>query len=137
MSGPYDDILRLPHPTSKKHPRMDRADRAAQFSPFAALTGYGDVVAETARLTDGRVELTEDEIAALDARLRLAMETDCEVTVTWFRPDEKKSGGSYVATTGCIKKADPLSRLLVMDDGAQIPVDDIVELDSEIFDRVE
>ena len=133
----YDDILRLPHPTSKTHPRMSRQDRAAQFSPFAALTGYEAVVKETARLTEKRPVLTEDEVAELDARLRLAMELDAEVTVTWFQPDAKKSGGSYVTTTSRVKKADELQRILTMEDGAQIPIQEVTAVESTIFNRID
>lgn len=133
MSDTYDDILYLPHPTSKTHPRMSRQDRAAQFSPFAALTGYEDTVKETARLTEERPILTEDEMAELDFQLRLAMELNTEVTVTWFRPDSRKSGGSYVTAAGRIRKADKIQRVLIMDNGAQIPVDEVTAVDSSIF----
>ena len=133
----YDDILHLPHPTSKTHRRMSRQDRAAQFSPFAALTGYEAVVKETARLTEKRPVLTEDEVAELDARLRLAMELDAGVTVTWFQPDAKKSGGSYVTTTSRVKKADELQRILTMEDGAQIPIQEVTAVESTIFNRID
>lgn len=133
MNDTYDDILYLPHPTSRTHPRMSRQDRAAQFSPFAALTGYEDTVKETARLTEERPILTEDEMAELDARLRLAMELGTEVSVTWFRPDSRKSGGSYVTAAGRIRKADEIQRVLIMDNGAQIPVDEVTAVDSSIF----
>ena len=133
----YDDILHLPHPTSKTHRRMSRQDRAAQFSPFAALTGYEAVVKETARLTEKRPVLAEDEVAELDARLRLAMELDAEVTVTWFQPDAKKSGGSYVTTTSRVKKADELQRILTMEDGAQIPIQEVTAVESTIFNRID
>lgn len=136
MSDNYDDILHLPHPTSKTHRRMSRQDRAAQFSPFAALTGYEAVVKETARLTEERRMLTEDEIAELDARLRLAVELDAEVTVTWFKPDAKKSGGSYVTTSGYIKLADELIHVLVMKDGTEIPFDEITAVQSPIFNSI-
>ena len=137
MSGNYDDILHLPHHTSKTHPRMSRLDRAAQFSPFAALTGYEDVVKETARLTDAQVELTEDEKAVLDERLRLVIESDSKAAVTWFRPDAKKSGGAYVTTTGRVKKADQLHHRLVMEDGTQIPIDAVTAIDGSIFNAVD
>lgn len=136
MSDNYDDILSLPHPTSKTHPRMSRQDRAAQFSPFAALTGYEAVVKETARLTDERPILTEDEIAVLDAKLRLAMELDTEVTVTWFCPDDKKSGGNYLSSTGRIRKMDELQRILTLEDGTRIPIQEITVVESEIFNRI-
>ena len=133
----YDDILHLPHPTSKTHRRMSRQDRAAQFSPFAAITGYEAVVKEPARLTEKRPVLTEDEVAELDARLRLAMELDAEGTVTWFQPDAKKSGGSYVTTTSRVKKADELQRILTMEDGAQIPIQEVTAVESTIFNRID
>ena len=87
MTGPYDDILHLPHPTSKRHPRMPIADRAAQFSPFAALTGHGAAIEETARVTDRRIELDEDAKEQLDQTLQLLLERideQPEITVTWF-----------------------------------------------------
>lgn len=136
MSGNYDDLLSLPHHTSKTRPRMSRHDRAAQFAPFAALTGYEAVVKEAARLTDERPELTEDEVAELDARLRLAMELDAEVTVTWFRPDTKKSGGSYVSSTGYVKKADELKRAIIMQDGSEVPIDGISAIQSATFNTM-
>ena len=98
--GAYDDIIDLPHPTSARHPRMPMRDRAAQFSPFAALTGHGAAIAETARLTDQKIELAEDEKAVLDQKLRLLLETGGEGTFTWFLPDAKKEGGSYAGAVG-------------------------------------
>ena len=133
MSRNYDDLLPLPHHTSKTHPQMSRYDRAAQFSPFAALTGYEAVVKETARLTDERSILTEDEVAELDSRLRLVLEIGAEATITWFRPDSKKDGGSYTSTTGYIKKADELKRIIIMQDGNEVPIDEIVAVQSTIF----
>lgn len=140
MSGNYDDIINLPHPTSKTHPRMSRLDRAAQFSPFAALTGYEGAVKETARLTDQRVELSDDELAALDERIRLVLEWEGDpltVSITWFKPDPRKAGGSYVTTQGRIRKVEELNRTLVLADGSKIPMDDIVALNSETFNRME
>lgn len=136
MSENYDDILHLPHPTSKAHPRMSRQDRAAQFSPFAALAGYEAVIQETARLTDDRAEITEDEMAEIDTRLRLAIELDSEITVTWFRPDDKKEGGSYISTTGRIRKLDELERVLAMEEGTRIPIHEITAVDGVIFNRI-
>lgn len=133
MSSNYDDLLSLPHHTSKTRPRMSRHDRAAQFAPFAALTGYEAVLKEAARLTDELPVLTEDEVAELDTRLRLAIELNAEVTVTWFCPDDKKNGGSYVTTTGQVKKTDELQRVLTMKDGTQIPIQEITAVDSLIF----
>ena len=93
--GAYDDIINLQHPTSTKHPRMPMIDRAAQFSPFQALSGYGAAIQETARLTDQRVELTEEEKMLLDEKLRLLLDTGATGRITDFQPDEKKEGGAY------------------------------------------
>ena len=136
MNGPYDDIISLPHPTSAKHPRMPLYDRAAQFSPFAALSGHGAAIAETARLTDRRIELDEDTKAMLDLKQQiLADRIDewPEVSVVWFRPDEKKDGGQYVTTTGQLKKVDDIERILRLADGTTIPLDDVLELRSDCF----
>ena len=102
MSGKYDDIINLPHPTSQNHPRMSLHDRAAQFSPFAALTGHHAAIAETGRLTDQRIELDESEIARVDAALQHLQELLPErptVSITYFVPDERKNGGSYQTVT--------------------------------------
>ena len=136
MSGPYDDIINLPHPTSKRHPRMPVHDRAAIFSPFAALSGHGAAIAETARLTERRIELDEDTRAELDRRQAILlghMDEQPEVTITWFQPDEKKDGGAYLTATGRLKKFLELERLLVLADGAEIPLEDVVALESGIF----
>ena len=132
----YDAIINLPHPTSKKHPRMSMLNRAAQFSPFAALTGYDAAVKETARLTDQRVELDEYQKAALDERLQIIQEhlqERPEVSLTYFKPDERKEGGAYLTITNIVKKIDTYERLVVMMDGSKIPIDEIMELNSELF----
>lgn len=134
MTGPYDDILDLPHPSSAKHPRMSAIDRAAQFSPFAALSGHEAAIRETARLTDRRVELNEDTKAELDQKLRLLTERreDCpEVSIIYFQADHKKAGGAYQTATGAIKQIDHVRRVIVMTNGALIPIDDIYEIESE------
>ena len=136
MKNPYDDILHLPHPTSKNHPRMSIQERAAQFSPFAALTGHAAAIAETARLTDRRMELDEDTRAELDRRQAILLEHISErpvVTITWFRPDERKEGGAYVTTTGRLKKIDQVERILVLMDGTNIPLEDVAALESDCF----
>ena len=132
----YDAIINLPHPTSKKHPRMSMLNRAAQFSPFAAQTGYDAAVKETARLTDQRVELDEYQKAALDERLQIIQEhlqERPEVSLTYFKPDERKAGGAYLTITNIVKKIDTYERLVVMMDGSKIPIDEIMELNSELF----
>ena len=136
MTGPYDDILHLPHPTSKRHPRMPIADRAAQFSPFAALTGHGAAIEETARVTERRIELDEDAKEQLDQTLQLLLERIAEqpeVTVTWFSPDKKKAGGQYHTATGKLKRIDTQESRLILTDGNQIPLEDLLEIRSESF----
>ena len=136
MSGPYDDMIDLPHPSSKKHPRMSIRDRAAIFSPFAALSGHGAAIVETARLTDRRMELDEDTKEELDQKQAVLMEhieEQPEVTVTWFQPDERKAGGAYLTATGRLKKLDEIQRVLVLVDGTKILLDDVASLESECF----
>lgn len=132
----YDDIIHLPHHVSKKHPQMSISDRAAQFSPFAALTGHGAAIKETARLTDARIELDENAKTILDEKLRIIQETldkRPEITVTYFQPDEKKAGGRYVSATGIVKKIDLYRRSVLMEDGRWIPILDIFEIEGELF----
>ena len=138
--GKYDDIINLPHHTSSKRPRMSMIDRAAQFSPFAALTGYDAAVKETARLTDRRIELDEYSKAALDERLQLIQERlkeHPEVTITYFQPDERKDGGAYLSITGSIKKIDTYEKCVVMMDKRKIPIDEIFGIDGDLFSSME
>lgn len=107
---------------------MPMRDRAAQFSPFAALTGHGAALEETARLTDRKIELTEDEKAVLDRKLRLLLETGGTGTFTWFLPDEKKEGGAYVSAAGRIRRVDPLERRITLTDGTVIPIEAVLEI---------
>lgn len=127
MSGPYDDIIDLSHPTSERHPRMPMANRAAMFSPFAALSGYDDAVKETARLTDGKIELTEEEKSILNARLQRLTPGE-NAAITYFQPDAKKQGGAYLTASGEIKRIDGAAREIVLTDGRRIPIDDILEV---------
>lgn len=132
----YDDIIHLTHPTSAVHPPMPVAARAAQFSPFAALTGYDAAIAETARLTDARVELDEVRQSELNDRLQVIMariEENPLVTVTYFKPDERKDGGSYVQVNGHIKKVDTCGHMIVMMDGTRISMDEIYEIEAEFI----
>jgi hypothetical protein len=124
----YDDIIHLSRPVSKKRSPMSNFDRAAQFSPFAALTGYDAVIAETGRLTDTQIELDEGGKALLDEKLqtiREHLEEHPAVKLTVFCPDSRKSGGAYETITGNVKKIDPVARILVMTGGEVIPVDRI------------
>lgn len=134
MTGSYTDILNLPHPTSKKHPRMTRTARAAQFAPFAALTGYNEAVKETARLTDEQLELDDTEKAQLNEKLQLLRQhlpRQLPITITFFIPDTKKAGGSYQTITGPVKKIQEYERRLIMTDGTIIPIDAIIGLYGE------
>ena len=124
----YDDIINLPRPVSKKRSPMSNFDRAAQFSPFAALTGYDAVIAESGRLTDTRIELDEGGKALLDEKLqtiREHLEEHPAVKLTVFCPDSRKSGGAYEKVTGQVKKIDPVARILVLISGEVIPIDRI------------
>lgn len=134
-SQKYDDIINLPHPTSKKHPRMSLHDRAAQFSPFAALTGHEEAIEETARLTDVQLELDEDTKVLLNEKLQIIRENLQKAkddpgilvwaTITYFLPDERKSGGEYVTVSGSVKKIDEYANVVVMENGIYIPVERI------------
>lgn len=134
MTHRYDDILLMPRPTSARHLRMPLSGRVAIFSPFAALSGHDGAIREAARLTDRRIELEEDERERLDRKQRIleAHLTDRpEITVTWFRPDGKKAGGSYERTTGRLTRVDGTDRVLILINGTRIPMDDILDIESE------
>lgn len=131
----YDDIIHLPHPTSIKHPRMSVYNRAAQFSPFAALTGYDALVDETARLTESRCELDEQRKSVLDERLRLLLEHINEgpqVDITYFVPDLKKFGGEYVSHSGELRRIDPTERSVLFADGLKLAIEDIYDIESPL-----
>lgn len=132
MSWPYEDMLYLPHHVSSKRSSMSMRDRAAQFAPFAALTGHDAVIRETARLTDQPVELTQARREELDAKLRqLAelLEQRPRVTVTHFVPDERKQGGAYVRTCGPVRKIDEVGGVLVFEDGSGIDIQSVTEIE--------
>ena len=136
MKGPYDDIINLPHHVSKTHPCMPSIDRAAQFAPFAALTNYEAAVKETARLTDKRAELSEYAKEALSMRLELIanqLHEGPKVSITYFEPDSKKAGGSYITASGRVKKIDDYRLLVIMTDDTKIPIKEIIEIEGEIF----
>ena len=121
----YDDIIHLPYP--RRPQRMSNYDRAAQFSPFAALTGHEEAVAETARLTETAVELGEDGIAMLDEKLRTLVPGQT-VTVVYFRPDSRKAGGAYVRHTGAFRRMEEHRGTMVMSDGAAIAIERICDI---------
>ena len=131
MNNRYDEIMELPHHVSKTRPPMPMSDRAAQFAPFAALTGYDSAIKETGRLTDERIELDEEALTALDRKYQLLMDTldDApEVTIIYFQPDERKAGGQYVSATGTVKKVDTFGRRILLQDGTRIPLDSVYDL---------
>lgn len=138
--GNYDDIISLPHHQSTVHPHMPALDRAAQFSPFAALTGHGAAISETARLTDQRSELDETKKEELDGRLQFIREClsmEPEIAITYFVPDARKEGGSYLHTIGKVKKLDNTGRKVIMADGTAIPMDDIYEIEGSFWENMD
>ena len=131
LNNRYDEIMELPHHVSKTRPQMPMSDRAAQFAPFAALTGYDSAIKETGRLTDERIALDEEALTALDRKYQLLMDTldDApEVTIIYFQPDERKAGGQYVSATGTVKKVDTFGRRILLQDGTRIPLDSVYDL---------
>ena len=132
MEKKYAGIAGLPHHVSKVHPQMSMEDRAAQFSPFAALTGYGDVIQETQRLTDEKIELDEEALAILDEKYQMLMHRMDEhpvVQITYFQPDERKEGGAYVRVTGVVRKVDDVMKKMVMQDGTEIEMGEILSVE--------
>ena len=130
----YDDILFLEHPTSSRHLPMPLADRGAQFSPFAALTGYEEVIRESARLTDSRVELVDEGLRMLNEalnRLLAHLEEQPRASFTLFVPDRHKDGGSYVTCRGRVRKFDPCARTLTLTDDTVIPLEQILQIQTE------
>ena len=126
----YDDIINLPHPVSKRHKPMPIEDRAAQFAPFAALTGHQAAIEETARITETRMELCEEEKAHLNMQLQGLLENqERKIQIVYYVPDGRKSGGSYVTRTGKVKKIDEYRKILVWEDGSRIPLEDISEIE--------
>ena len=126
MTDNYNDIIDLPHHVSATRPQMSMMDRAAQFSPFAALTGYDAAIKETARLTDQKIELDE-----INGKIQLIAEhlgEDFEVVITYFQPDGKKAGGAYVDALGVVKKIDEYERMIVFREGRKVSIDDILEI---------
>lgn len=139
MTKAYDDIIHLPHHVSATHPHMPVIHRAAQFSPFAALTGYDAAIKETARLTDEKVELDEYMKDVLNHRLQIIadrLKEHPEIVITYFQPDVKKNGGAYVTVSGRAKKIDEYKRVVVMSDGTVVPIDEIISIEGQIFETM-
>ena len=140
MNGKYDEIMNLPHHVSKTRPQMPMSDRAAQFSPFAALAGYGSAIRETGRLTDEKIELDEESLTALNMRYQMLTDVlaeGSEVRITYFKPDERKAGGAYVTIAGAVRKIDDFEQMITMQDGTRIPMGDVLSLEGDLFSALE
>ena len=134
---PYEDIVNLPRHISKVHPQATMADRAARFSPFAAISGYEDMVKEAARVTEERIDITDATKELLNEKLNMIIEfldEEPEVTITYFEPDKKKDGGAYVSKSGIVIKVREYERDIVTDDGTKIPIEDIYSISGKMFD---
>ena len=140
MTETYDDIIHLPHHVSKRHPQMSLYNRAAQFAPFAALTGYEEAIIETARLTAPKVDMMEDNQQLLDRKLALlsySLREQPTVSITYFQPDKKKTGGQYLTITGVIKCIRDSERVILIADGKRVSIDTIINIDGDIFSSEE
>ena len=136
MTDNYDDIIHFPRHVSKRHPQMSLYNRAAQFAPFSALTGYGDAIAETARQTNPKIEMMEDNRQLMDRKLSIlttCLEEEPTITITYFQPDGRKDGGQYLAITGVVKAIRTNERIIMMKDRTKISIDTIVGLEGEVF----
>ena len=138
--GRYDDIIKLPHNVSTRHPQMPLLDRAAQFAPFAALTGHDEAIKETARLTESPVELSEEQAEKLDKRLQMLLAElrenplrEPEIKVIYFRPDTVKDGGAYEAVTGSVRKVDEYRRQILFTDGTVLSMEKLFSIEGELF----
>ena len=134
MRGQYDDIINLPHHVSRTRPQMPMSDRAAQFSPFAALAGHDAAIRETARLTETRVELDENELAELDSRMQWIeehLEEEILVKITYFQPDSRKSGGSYAEVIDRVQRIDRSRGMIWMRDGSTVLMREVVDITIE------
>lgn len=132
----YDDIINFPHHVSETRPRMSQRDRAAQFSPFAALSGYDSEIKETARLTDKKLELDDYAISRIDSYLQILIDNAQErptISITFFKADERKSGGTYVTVSGDFRRIDESNRTVVLTDGTIILIEDIYAIEGNIF----
>ena len=133
---PYEDIVNLPRHISKIHPQATMADRAARFSPFAAISGYEDMVKEAARVTEERIDITDATKELLNEKLNMIIEfldEEPEVTITYFEPDKKKDGGAYISITGTVKRIDEYERFVLMSDDKKIRIEEIYAIESDLF----
>jgi len=133
---PYEDIVDLPPHISRKHPQPTMLERAARFAPFAAITGYEEMVLEEARVTEERVDLDEGTLSLLNEKLNMIQEfldEEPEIKILYFEPDKRKSGGAYVTVTGIVKRIDEYEQFVIMTDGKKIRIGDIYGLESDLF----
>ena len=140
VSHKYYDIINLPHHRSGKRPKRPLCDRAAQFSPFAALTGYDEAIKESARLTEQRRELSDEKKNELNAKLsllRIKNSSRTEVNIIYFVPDQKKDGGVYTSVTGAVRRIDDCRRIIIMENQQKIPLDDIWGISGQVFREME
>lgn len=136
----YDDIINLPHHVSQKHSQMSLYARSAQFVPFAALTGYEDAIKETSRETSEKIDIDDELKSILDSKLQIIMEqikNKPEISITYFIPDLKKNGGSYITVTGIVKKIDLYNQHIYLANDTEIPINDIINISGEIFKMYE
>ena len=136
---PYEDIINLPPHISEKYPQPSMLDRAARFAPFAAITGYEEMVLEEARVTEERIELDEGTLAMLNEKLNIihdSLDSEPVIQITYFEPDKKKSGGAYISVTGTVKRIDEYERIVIMSDGKKIRIDEIFGLEGKLFDSL-
>lgn len=139
-SNEYKDIINLPHHQSKTRKRMSMVDRAAQFSPFAALTGHDAAIKEQARLTDRKIELDEGRKSIINEKLQMIadyLKTEPVVTITYFEPDEKKAGGTYQTITGTVKRIDEFNKEVRFTDGSVVLIEQIFDIEGELFEGME
>lgn len=135
MKHPYDDIIDLPHHVSERHPQMSMYNRAAQFAPFAALTGHDAAITEAARLTDAELELSESDAEVLNRKLAYlqSLDENPTISVTYFVPDDRKKGGSYHTTSGIVKSVEVDKGVLQFEDGTGISICRIRGIEGECF----
>ncbi len=137
--GKYDTIINLPYNGVKKHAKMPLEERSAQFAPFAALTGYDGQIKEKARLTNKRIEIDEDIKALLDTKIQIIndnISNDSKVEITYFVPDNKKDGGEYVSVIDTVREIDNFNRFIIMESNIKIPINEIIDINSEIFNNI-
>ena len=133
---PYEDIIDVPHHVSKKHPEPTMLERAARFHPFAAITGYEEMVLEAARITQTRIDLDEEALTVINEKLNMLRESldgEPRVTVTYFEPDKKKNGGAYVSVTDTVKVIDEYEQIVIMGENRKIPIKEIYSIEGDLF----